>query len=70
MDNKVENKFKSWFYSLSVTENRRAKKELIEQLEIPYSTLYYWLKDDYIFARIQMVALNDFALKFNGTKIF
>ena len=66
----TENKFKSWFYSLSVKENRRAKKELIEQLEIPYSTLYYWLKDDYSFSRIQMIALNDFALKFKGTKIF
>lgn len=65
-----KNKFKEWFYSLNVKDNRQAKKVFLADLEISASTFYYWLGDDYKFSKIQRYALNAVAAKFNGTTIF
>lgn len=66
----TENKFRTWLYGLPVASYREAKKKLVEEVEIPYSTLYYMLKDDYSFTRMQQLALNEFAYEFNKTRIF
>ena len=64
------NEFYKWFYGLSVLYNRLAKKSIIEQFEIPTSTFYTWLKPEYKFSKMQKIAMNQFSLNFNGTKIF
>lgn len=66
----TNNQFKNWFYSLTVTENRRAKKEIIARYEISAATFYYWLGDNYSFNKLKRDALNTFAQEFNGTIIF
>lgn len=64
------NEFYKWFYGLSVTDNRLAKKNIIEQFEISTSTFYTWLKKNYKFSKIQKIALNKFSMQLNNTKIF
>lgn len=64
------NEFYEWFYGLSVIENRKAKKGILELFEIPASTFYTLLKQNYKFSKMQKIALNQFSLNFNNTKIF
>ena len=66
----TKNQFKQWFYNLSVEENRRAKREILEAFEISASNFYYWLGDNYSFNKLKRDALNAFAVKFNNTTIF
>ena len=64
------NEFYKWFYGLSVIENRNAKKGILDFFDIPTSTFYTWLKQDYKFTKMQIIALNQFSMQFNNTKIF
>lgn len=64
------NEFYKWFYGLSVIDNRNAKKGILELFEIPTSTFYTLLKQNYKFSKMQKIAMNQFSLNFNGTKIF
>ena len=66
----TNNQFKKWFYNLTVEENRKAKREILKRYEIPASTFYYWMGENFNFNRIKKDALNQFAHEFNGSVIF
>lgn len=66
----TENQFKKWFYNLSVEENRRAKREILEKFDMSASLFYYWLGENYSFNKLKRDALNAFAKEFNGSTIF
>lgn len=66
----TENQFKKWFYNLSVEENRRAKREILEKFDMSASLFYYWLGENYRFNKLKRDALNTFAKEFNGSTIF
>lgn len=64
------NPLKVWFENLPLKEFRDAKQIFIEKFNIPRSSFYSLLKEDYSFSSFQKVAFNAFSEDFNNTKIF
>lgn len=67
---KIVNPLKNWFDDLPNKNAIDARNAFMRKFELPRSSFYNMLREDYTFNPTQKLAYNTFAFEFNNSVIF